>query len=867
MAVIDRERWQALEPLLDRALGLSSEAQAAWLDELTVSSPDLAAALGALLTGESDADRQGFLVKPLELRLAGLELGAYVLERPLGQGGMGSVWLARRVDGRFEGHVAIKLLNLSLLTTTGQERFRREGSALARLGHPGIARLLDAGVSSTGQPYLVLEYVNGIPIDSYAAIEQLKVGGRVELFLQVLAAVGHAHANLVVHRDLKPNNILVTCEGVVKLLDFGIAKLLDTEGTSERTITAEGGRALTPEFAAPEQVRGDTITTATDVYSLGTLLYLLVSGRHPTAEGCRTPAEAVRRLFEVEPARLGEGDLDNILSKALRKEASERYQTVTAFADDLEHYLRNEPVSARPQSLAYRGGKFLRRHRTGVAAAFFVVAALAGATVFSVRQMRDARRQRDAAVQDAKRSQVLVELQSVFAGDSRGPDGQPLSAVERIGVAERILTHQFRQEPWLVSEMMTNLSGRFYESGDRATQRQMLARSREIARNAGADPQVALAGCLRVYSFAFEDKLDSARADLADAKAALGRSENVDPVIRSRCLTGEGQLLVAEGKSNAGIALLKQAVALEVGDATESVATINDLAEALRLSSRMREAVPLQRLVLAKLDSNGYGDTDMLPNAASFLDGSLWELGEPAEEQAALQPFIREQEAIHGAGHVSTFLAFLYGQAKLRLTEYDSADVWISRAMRDTTQGAGGIAEWAPAVLTQIRIEQRRYDDAKRESAKLFDFPRGRGTNAALLKARIRWETGDKAGASALLEPVLRSVLSDGKPMITQFAIPLISAAEWRLAAGDARGADSLARLGRRAAAVDTLTLERSVFVGRAELLRARALRALGNAPAARISARQATIALTNGYGATNQWAMRARALRDSLEP
>ena len=368
----------------------------------------------------------GFLDRPLDVTLAGLEFGAYRLERPLGQGGMGTVWLARRADGRFEGTAAVKILNLALLSATGQERFRQEGSVLARLAHPGIARLLDAGLSGAGQPYLVLEYVEGVAIDEFADQNRLPLEGRIRLMLQVLAAVGHAHAHLIVHRDLKPSNILVTAEGAVKLLDFGIAKLLD-DGTGERTaLTADGGRMLTPEFAAPEQVRGDRLTTAADVYSLGVLLYLLVSGRHPTAEGCSTPVDGMRALLEVEPSRLGLGDLDNILDKALRKSPVDRYPTVAALADDLERYLRHEPVSARPHSRLYRLKKFIRRNRTGVFAGSVTAAGLIAATVFSVAQMRyarqqrdDARAQRDNAVYHERRAAASSGFMEISAPDHR----------------------------------------------------------------------------------------------------------------------------------------------------------------------------------------------------------------------------------------------------------------------------------------------------------------------------------------------------------------------------------------------------------------------------------------------------------------
>jgi serine/threonine-protein kinase len=320
MPRINPEDWDSLEPLLDQALDLEPEERNRWLQALSERSPGLAAELMAFLAEEAAADRGGFLADMPLANIEGIELGPYRLERQLGQGGMGSVWLARRIDGRFEGVAALKLLNLAIASPALQERFRREGSVLARLDHPGIARLLDAGVSPAGQPYLVLDHVAGIPIDDFVREHGLGIADRISLFFQVLDAVGHAHANLVVHRDLKPSNILVTADGRVKLLDFGIAKLLDAESTGDRTaLTLEGGRVFTPRYAAPEQVRDEPLTTATDVYALGVLLYVLISGRHPTGEKARTPAEMVQALLEKEPARLNLGDLDTVVAKALRK--------------------------------------------------------------------------------------------------------------------------------------------------------------------------------------------------------------------------------------------------------------------------------------------------------------------------------------------------------------------------------------------------------------------------------------------------------------------------------------------------------------------------------------------------------------------
>ena len=317
--------------------------------------------------------------------LDGQKVGDWTLMSLIGQGGMGNVWLARRDDGRFEGRAAVKLLNASLVGRAGEERFRREGSILARLADPHIARLLDAGVSPSGQPYLVLEYVEGEPIDRHCDERSLGVEARLRLFLEVLEAVAHAHANLIVHRDIKPSNVLVGKDGQAKLLDFGIAKLLEGEGEggAATALTREAGRALTPEFAAPEQMTGGA----------GDDRHRRLRARHPPLPPAHRPpsgrrrrstppASCVKAILETDPSRLSdavsesrsqtaetrqqnavarsttpeglrrqlEGDLDTIVAKALKKNPAERYPSVTALADDLRRYLRHEPISARPDT-------------------------------------------------------------------------------------------------------------------------------------------------------------------------------------------------------------------------------------------------------------------------------------------------------------------------------------------------------------------------------------------------------------------------------------------------------------------------------------------------------------------------------------
>ncbi len=409
MDVLDRDRWRVLSTHLDDLLDLDDEARNARLAAIETGDPALAADLRSLLDERRAIEAERFLehalVTPRTPGLAGQTVGAYTLIAPIGHGGMGGVWLAERSDGRFERRVAVKFLNIAL-AGRGEARFLREGTLLARLTHPHIARLLDAGVAQSGQPFLVIEYVDGEPIDSYCARRGLDVRARVRLVLDVLAAVAHAHTHLVVHRDIKPSNILVDASGQVKLLDFGIAKLLedDEQPGLPSALTREAGVALTPEYAAPEQLTGAPITTATDIYALGVLCFVLLAGRHPAGDTLHSTAGIVKAVVDDEPPALSavaepastrrqlRGDLDTIVAKALKKSPAHRYASATAFADDFTRWLQDLPISARRDTAGYRAIKFIRRNTLPVTAGTLTMAALAGGLFAANRERLVAQR-------------------------------------------------------------------------------------------------------------------------------------------------------------------------------------------------------------------------------------------------------------------------------------------------------------------------------------------------------------------------------------------------------------------------------------------------------------------------------------------
>jgi eukaryotic-like serine/threonine-protein kinase len=515
----DSARWQELSPYLDEVFELEGDARAAWIQRLSADRPDLVPDVQSLLTQLQQLDAERFLLNdPVRgvfesAAHEGRVLGNYTLESPLGRGGMGSVWLARRSDGHFEGKVAIKLLNLALLEGRGEEHFRREGRMLAKLGHPNIARIMDAGVVAGGQPYLVLEYVRGQSIDRYCDEHCLSIEARIRLFLDVLAAVGHAHANLVVHRDIKPTNIYVTNDGVVKLLDFGIAKLLRDDEHAVANATRDGSHALTPQYAAPEQVLGTPITVATDVYALGVLLYTLLSGRHPTALKGTSTLQFYRELVETEPQRLSDavsreeasatnraltpaklrrvlqGDLDNIVARALRKNPQERYASVREFADDLGRYLRNEPVVARPSSAWYRVRKFVARHRLPVgvgAMALVAVIATAAIAVFQAHkaeiEARKAAAERDRALALSSRSEAVAEFLNVLITEA-GSSEKPVTVRDMIERSEALITAENRNNPENRAAVLGILASYYNDNGEEAKAESLLRTALEAVRN------------------------------------------------------------------------------------------------------------------------------------------------------------------------------------------------------------------------------------------------------------------------------------------------------------------------------------------------------------------------------------------------
>ena len=411
--------WEAVKALFHEAIELAPENRAAFVARATGHDAALRAQLESLLDAHENSD--DFLETPAAaMSLDAVphdgqvpsrgRVGPYRLIKEIGRGGMGAVYLATRDDGEFAQQVAVKLVKRGMDTDLILARFRHERQVLAGLDHPNIARLLDGGTTEDGVPYFVMEHVQGQSISAFCASRQLTTNAQLALFRTVCAAVQHAHQNLIVHRDIKSGNILVADDGTPKLLDFGIAKLLSPDRQDAGTTPTETLRAMTPEYASPEQIRGESVSTATDVYSLGVLLYEMLTGRRPFASSGMRPEDVVRAVCNTDAPppsdvvsedatrqRTLRGDLDTIVLKAMQKEASRRYHSVEAFSDDIGRFLDGRPVTAQRDTLRYRATKFAQRNRVGLAVALLLLTSLVGGLSATIWQARIARMERSRA--------------------------------------------------------------------------------------------------------------------------------------------------------------------------------------------------------------------------------------------------------------------------------------------------------------------------------------------------------------------------------------------------------------------------------------------------------------------------------------
>ena len=530
---MDAARWARLESLFIAADKLSPEEREPWLAAIFAAEPDpeLRAELEALLaaTPERLEAQVAAAIGSAAVGLAAGEkpparVGPYLLRGEIGRGGMATVYAAERADREFERKVAVKILRRGMDTDDIVRRLRRERQILANLDHPGIARLLDGGTAEDGRPYVVMEHIAGEPIDVYCRKHRLDLRARLRLFLEVCAAVHYAHRNLVLHRDLKPSNILVGADGAPKLLDFGIAKLLEADSEAADTApeaTHTGGRLLTPAWASPEQLRGGPLSTASDVYSLGLLLYLLTTDRRAYEVDPARPAELERIVTEVEPTSPGLGDdLDLVVMAALRKEPERRYASAEQLAEDLRRYLANLPVSARKDTLFYRGGKFVRRHRWGVAATLLVFGALVASAIFARHQAQEA------LAEKRRAERVAAFLTEVFeASDPGAARGRVLTARDVLDQGARRVRTNLREDPPMRAEML-GILGRVYQKlGHYAEAEGLLAEALELRGGRDSGDLAAAPAKRDLAAVIFErGRIDEAAA-LASAALAAQRQQ------------------------------------------------------------------------------------------------------------------------------------------------------------------------------------------------------------------------------------------------------------------------------------------------------------------------------------------------------
>lgn len=659
------ERWRRIDDLLSKALELPSQDRASFIERACDGDSDLHSEVTSLLAHEAPSLdfietpvfslAAEFLATAPPDRWTNRLLGSYRIVRQIGHGGMGMVFLAERQGAEFRQAVALKVVRSSLADNELMRRFKREQQILASLTHSNIALLLDGGVSEDGEPYLAMEYVEGIRIDEYCNQNNLSIDERLKLFLEVCRGVAYAHQHLVVHRDLKPSNILVTREGLPKLLDFGIAKLLDEEEITDITKTTL--RAFTLEYASPEQLRGQSVTTTADVYSLGVILYELLTGSRPYKFSSGS-AEEIARFLESAPSRVTARDhlkrsttrttaseLDNIAFKALMREPSDRYSSVDQFALDIERYLAGLPVLARPNTLAYRTSKFIQRNRIAVSAAALILLTLIAGLGVSFYQYRRARREQ------IKVEAVNGYLQKLLLSNYPGAKGSDVNAI--LDVAARELEQEALSSEPEVKAQLESILGRTYLMQGRYDQAEKFLRRAHTSLTAlyGKDSLESLQALQQLA------QLSVAQADYDGAQKIYrrivplfrdaGRQQKVSPLTLQAAYHDFGVLRRAQGDSKEAESLLREAFALrssippELQGPTRQTQTV--LALTLLDQGKLAEAKSLALQLVTEFRQLGRGETPEMCAALTILGSVLLE----QNELEAAETSLREAELLY----------------------------------------------------------------------------------------------------------------------------------------------------------------------------------------------------------------------------
>jgi serine/threonine-protein kinase len=721
------ERWQRMQDLFGRALPLPPASRARLLVDECGEDVSLREQVMALLltTADDDGDledridraRQGTLPVP-EID-AGQRIGRYRVQRLIGRGGMGTVYLAERADEHYHQIVALKVMARGLFHGDVAGRFRAERQILARLNHPNIARLLDGGQTDDGTPYLVMEYIEGLRIDEYCTQHQLSTRARLPLFQQVCAAVQYAHQNLVVHRDLKPSNILVTADGTLKLLDFGIAKLLTPGGSADVTapLTRLRDRVLTPEHASPEQFRGEPIGTVSDVYSLGTLFYGLLSGLHPYEIEGRSLREVEKLVCESSPvppservltaansnssrprqlARELQGDLDNIVLQAMHPEAQRRYPSAAALAQDLQNHLIGLPVQAQPDTWGYRATKFLRRNAAAVTSSVLVVALIAALIAFYTTRLA---KERDVAeVERQTAARVSDFMIDVFRrANPNETDGNTITVRAALDAAARRIDTTLTDEPLLRLALMQRMSEAYNGLGlwvearvltEKALAEERLAfgdRSIEVARTLQAlgdiehnSGQFDAAGHSFDEALAIREALaqnqDAGAAELLSSSAKNLRAELrfADAIERHRRAEGLARALNPPNRRVLGTVLVDFSV------------TACDSGDQQAAERYARESMPL----LAGLVNEGH---DLYGNSLSALANTLRKQFRLEESEKLHREFVERQTRRLGKNHLLVGRAQNnYGTLLRAKGDYEGATRAFAEALRVFTLQVGG---------------------------------------------------------------------------------------------------------------------------------------------------------------------------------